>query len=218
LAYTTTFFHNYKKYAFRLNNYFSEPEANHLKWTVVTQLLATSSGIMAFVSLFMPIWWLCIFAMFLNILYPYYAIRFINYAFLYPIIAPVVEETELDPIVTDSILMLEDIVSGWENEKHFLLPDLNIETVARNIGTNRTYLSAYINTYKNKSFKEWISDLRISEAQSLLLAEPQTPVNEIGERVGFSDKGNFSTRFSKSAGMSPSQWRKTHLKSKKAEH
>ncbi|MEA4997366.1 MAG: helix-turn-helix domain-containing protein, partial [Petrimonas sp.] len=197
----------------RLNNYFSEPGSNLLKWTVTTQFLATSSGIMAFVSLFMPHGWLCVFALFLNILYPYYAIRFINYAFQFPVIAPVVEEVmEEEPVVRDSVLMLEDIVGEWEKDKRYLQPELNIEMVAHELSTNRTYLSSYINTCKNKNFKEWISDLRIAEAQHLLLAEPKTPINEIGERVGFSDKGNFSTRFSKSVGMSPSSWRKTHLR------
>ena len=213
VAYTVIFLRNYRQYSIRLNNYFSEPGSNLLKWTVTTQFLATSSGIMAFVSLFMPHGWLCVFALFLNILYPYYAIRFINYAFQFPVIAPVVEEVmEEEPVVRDSVLMLEDIVGEWEKDKRYLQPELNIEMVAHELSTNRTYLSSYINTCKNKNFKEWISDLRIAEAQCLLLAEPKTPINEIGERVGFSDKGNFSTRFSKSVGMSPSSWRKTHLK------
>ena len=217
IKYTLLFLKNYKEYGIRHNNYYSDPGAYHLKWVIVTQFIATGSGLMALVNLFMPAWGMCLFALFLNIFYPYYAIRFINYAFHFPTIAPVMDEIQMEPVNNEQTFQIKTAVKGWEGQKMFLQSNLTIEVVARELGTNRTYLSTYLNTTKGKNFREWISDLRIIEAQQLLIAEPEALVNDIGLRVGFSDKGNFSNKFTQSTGVSPSIWRKTHLRHKQTE-
>lgn len=212
--YTYILMKEYRKFEIRFDNYYTESESNHLKWILKSQVIAIGCGILAFISLFLPLWFNCLFSIFLLIFYTYYAIRFINYPLRFSFIEAVVEEfqTEFSANVnTISFDQLENAVNNWEKRKTFVCSDINIEFVAKELYTNRTYLSNYINTYKKKSFKEWISDLRITEAQRLLLLEPQTSVSEIGYRVGFSDKSNFTNRFSRNTGESPKKWRETRL-------
>lgn len=202
----------FQNYNVRFDNFFSESETNHLNWLLKTQFFATFCGIIAFVSLFLPLWFTCLFSLFLIIFYSYYTLRFINYTTLFSEIENIVEESSnKQNTVIQSFNPLESAVIEWENRKHFVRTDINIEFVAKELCTNRTYLSTYINTYKKKSFKEWISDLRINEAQLLLLSEPQLSVSDVAYRVGFTDKSNFTNRFSKNTGESPKKWREKNL-------
>lgn len=202
----------FQQYKVRFDNYFTESESNHLNWIFRTQIIAIGCGVMAFISLFLPLWFTCFFSLFLIFFYSYYTIRFINYPLKFSTIEPLVVETTAD-FNKESISFgqLENAISEWEKTKNFMHTDINIESVAKELYTNRTYLSNYINTYKKKSFKQWICDLRINEAQQLLLSEPQVSVSDIAYRVGFSDKSNFTNRFSKNVGESPKKWRETFL-------
>ncbi len=211
--YTFLMMKEYKLYKTRFDNYFTESEVNHLNWIWNTQIIAIGCGILAFISLFLPLWFLCVFSLYLIFFYTYYTIRFVNYPLKFTIIEAIVEKFHSESAgISAPINHLEDAVNEWEKNKIFLNSDINIESVAKELYTNRTYLSNYINNYKKKSFKEWISDLRINEAKQLLLAEPQTSIGEIGYRVGFSDKSNFTNRFIKNVGESPKIWRENHLK------
>lgn len=215
IRYTTLLVKEYRAYQLRFDNYFSESETNHLHWVLKTQVIAIVCGATAFISLFMSLYFVCAFSAFLILFYPYYAIRFINYPLRLSVIRAIVEkpandepEISLNPL---SVGQLDEAVARWENEKMFLKTNINIEFVAKELCTNRTYLSNYINNYKKQTFKEWISDLRIAEAQRLLLAEPQLSIGEIGDRVGFSDKSNFTNRFSRNVGETPKKWREIQL-------
>lgn len=212
IKFTLMLIKEFQNYNVRFDNFFSESETNHLNWLLKTQFFATFCGIIAFVSLFLPLWFTCLFSLFLIIFYSYYTLRFINYTTLFSEIENIVEESSnKQNTVIQSFNPLESAVIEWENRKHFVRTDINIEFVAKELCTNRTYLSTYINTYKKKSFKEWISDLRINEAQLLLLSEPQLSVSDVAYRVGFTDKSNFTNRFSKNTGESPKKWREKNL-------
>lgn len=49
-----------------------------------------------------------------------------------------------------------------EAKEFFLNKDFNLNTVAKKIGTNTTYLSQAINSYMKKTFREYSSELRIN--------------------------------------------------------
>lgn len=212
LKFTLMSIKEFQKYKIRFDNYFTESENNHLNWILKSQFIATICGIIAFVSLFLPLWFACLFSIFLIVFFSYYALRFINYPTKFSVIENIVEENRGRQTATvHNFTQLENAITEWENKKHYLRTDINIEFVAKELYTNRTYLSIYINTYKEKSFKEWISDLRINEAQFLLLSEPQLSITDIAYRVGFTDKSNFTNRFSKNTGESPKKWRENNL-------
>lgn len=219
VKYTYMLSKEYQKYKAKFDNYYSESEFDHLKWIWKTQIIAISCGILAFISLFLPLCFVCFFSFYLIFFYIYYAIRFINYPSTFSVIEAIVEESSADLTTnTTTFNQLENAVKLWEIKKTFVSNEINIELVAKDLWTNRTYLSNYINTYKKMSFKEWISDLRINEAKQLLLSEPQTSIGEIGYRVGFSDKSNFTNRFIKNVGESPKKWREKNLKHPNSRH
>ncbi|WP_289773330.1 helix-turn-helix domain-containing protein, partial [Phocaeicola sartorii] len=84
-----------------------------------------------------------------------------------------------------------------------------IQQLAAELGTNRTYLSDYVNSKYSLTFRNWIAQLRIDYSKRLLIGNSALSINTIAEMTGYS-YNNFITVFTKMNRISPSQWRKEH--------
>lgn len=98
----------------------------------------------------------------------------------------------------------------WREQGGYRTAGLTIEQAARAMGTNRSYLSRYLNEVRHMTFYEWIAQMRIEEAQSIMLQESETSIEQIASRVGFSSVSTFSSTFKKVVGESPVKWRNIH--------
>ena len=109
---------------------------------------------------------------------------------------------------------LQDVIQSkearWREQGGYRTAGLTIEQAARAMGTNRSYLSRYLNEVRHMTFYEWIAQMRIEEAQSIMLQESETSIEQIASRVGFSSVSTFSSTFKKVVGESPVKWRNTH--------
>jgi YesN/AraC family two-component response regulator len=76
---------------------------------------------------------------------------------------------------------------------------------------NREYLSRAFKKYIGTGMARYLQDLRIQEAERLLL-HTDLQIQEIADRVGFFDAKYFSLQFRKQTGMSPLQYRQEHKK------
>lgn len=61
--------------------------------------------------------------------------------------------------------------------------------------TNRTYLSGYIKTTYDMSFRDWITGLRIEYAKRLLARYPRLTIADISEKSGFLSPSHFIRLF-----------------------
>ncbi len=95
----------------------------------------------------------------------------------------------------------------WIETKEYLDQGITIQRVASEIHTNRTYLSAYINSQYNMNFREWVTSRRIDEAQRILAAERDAMISDVAQRVGFASVASFSRAFTRREGVSPVVWR-----------
>lgn len=98
-------------------------------------------------------------------------------------------------------------LNHWISDKGYTHKGVTINMVAKEVGTNRTYLSRYINTIYKCSFKTWITQLRIEEAERLLLDDIELTINAVADLVGFASKESFVHIFSRIEGRPPSLWR-----------
>ncbi|MDL2256198.1 helix-turn-helix domain-containing protein [Parabacteroides sp. OttesenSCG-928-K15] len=213
IRYTYLFLKNYKAYIYDLDNYYIQQEETRLKWVRIAFFMSLSIGVMAlFSALYPSLLTSCCFALIHNIFYCFFGIKFINYAFLFQQIEPVIITKENNEHPSNGNLpgvqQIEIEIAEWIKEKQYLNSRLTIEKVAQQLNTNRTYLSNYINHTLNKTFKEWINELRIREAQELLLQNQAQPVCEIAFMVGYTDKSNFGRHFTRYTGTTPAHWRK----------
>jgi YesN/AraC family two-component response regulator len=156
----------------------------------------------------------CVFSVLFIAFYISFGIQLINYGFRFNEIERIFAEDTTGAEETKkqnhaSLPDLEKNIGKWIAEKNYTRQGITIEDVARDLCTNRTYLSNYINTRFNCSFKEWIHRLRIETAKQMLLSQPDIAVYEVGEQTGYADKSHFSRTFMQYAGVTPKQWRRT---------
>lgn len=82
-----------------------------------------------------------------------------------------------------------------------------LEQICKHFGVSRSYLSHSFKKNMGKGFREYLTELRLEDAKSLLKYSNLT-VTEIALSVGFSDSTYFSNVFKAKVGTSPSHFRK----------
>ncbi len=106
--------------------------------------------------------------------------------------------------------IVEDILEKltlFEQNHQFLKKNLSIASLAKEINTNTKYLSKVINHHKNKSFTNYINELRILYCVEQLKESTTLKnytIQGIAEEMGFNNAESFSSAFKKSAGIKPS--------------
>lgn len=101
-----------------------------------------------------------------------------------------------------------EALSHWIERKGYLQPELTIEDLARQLGTNRTYLSTFINSYYGVPFRQWIASLRIAESKKML-RDTDLREQDIAEAIGFATVQSFIRNFTQMENMSPSAYRRS---------
>ena len=107
---------------------------------------------------------------------------------------------------------IEKKIKGWIDTDGYIRPGLTIKELSDKLQTNRTYLSGYIKTKYDMSFRDWITGLRIEYAKRLLAQNPRLTVADISEKSGFLSPSHFIRIFKENAGCTPVKWKKTEAK------
>ncbi len=106
-------------------------------------------------------------------------------------------------------LLKEKLHDLMEVKELFRKKDLHIADVALQTGSNRTYISNYINKELHLSFTDYINQYRISYAQSLMRDPDNThSLMQISELSGFANEVTFYRNFKKATGTTPNNWLK----------
>lgn len=87
--------------------------------------------------------------------------------------------------------------------------NLSLEFIALEFNTSPSYISVYVKNNLNLGFHEYVTNLRVSEAKSLLF-KTKMPVAEIAETVGFPSRTTFFRSFKQCTGLTPNEFRKTN--------
>lgn len=119
----------------------------------------------------------------------------------------IIEDTKIDEI-QNTILDLIDSES-------YLSKDITLVKMAKLANTNTTYLSRVINETYNKTFSNFINDLRIAFTLKQLEVVPNyrnLTIDHISDKAGFSSNSAFYSAFKKFTGLTPSYYIKKHIK------
>lgn len=103
---------------------------------------------------------------------------------------------------------IAESIKRWIDDEGYLRPGLTIKELADTLHTNRTYLSDYINTSLNTTFRDWITRLRIDYAKQRMTNHPEQKIAEIAEASGFMSQSHFMKTFKDKEGCSPAKWKK----------
>ena len=87
--------------------------------------------------------------------------------------------------------------------------NITLDHVCKHFGCNRSKVSHSFKSQTGKSFREYLTELRLADAKALLRYSDLS-VTEISYSVGFCDSNYFSGVFKKWYGISPKEYRKKH--------
>ena len=104
------------------------------------------------------------------------------------------------------------LVDEWIENKGYLSNDIGIDKLGKRLGINRTYISNYINDTYHSNFNTWIHNMRIADAQKLIIDNPDMTMGQIAVMTGYSDQAHFCKQFKAVSGKSPIKWKKENLK------
>ena len=128
---------------------------------------------------------------------------------------PIVEVPQIAAIKSTDIQIDDAIIQGvlsrlgkWEQRNGYLENEIDQNSLAKHLGTNSTYLSKIINTYKKQSFSNYLKDLRITYAINEIRENPRliqtNSMIQLAEMFGFNSVSSFTRAFKSKAEISPS--------------
>ncbi|MEA4937499.1 hypothetical protein SDC9_128937 [bioreactor metagenome] len=108
-------------------------------------------------------------------------------------------------------LIAEKLDVKLKTEKIFTNPELSIQDVAAEIGTNRSYISSTINTFYNQNFCSYINQYRFQELADILVKEKGFSHKELATKCGFGSIDSMKRTVKINTGLSLKEW-KDYLK------
>lgn len=225
------FFHFRKTYARSgelFDNYFANDKRHFISWIKRSILLIYALGLLAVLTIntgAIANWLFQVYIISLNI---YITVNFINYASEYGNLQKAdgkpngkddnnmqsqasyaTGRESLNKKQTENIEeLLKPRIIAWINTKKYMKEQFNIEELATILGTNKYYLSRFIKENYQMNFSTWVASLRIQEAKQIMEDFPDTKLEDVALRVGFSSLSYFSKVFSRLEGTTPSLWLK----------
>ncbi|WP_228378419.1 helix-turn-helix domain-containing protein, partial [Chryseobacterium sp. CCH4-E10] len=125
------------------------------------------------------------------------------------IINPNKEEKTRTQLSIDTLHDMKIKLEQFENNKGFLRKNITVETLAKEMETNRDYLSKSVNELKGKNFPQYLNELRINYIIEELKNNEKLrkhTISAIAEDTGYNSSESFSNAFKKITGTLPSYY------------
>lgn len=109
-------------------------------------------------------------------------------------------------IAQDLINQILEKLNRFEDDKGYLESNITVQNLSVKFETNSKYVSKIINVYKEKSFIQYINDLRIEYAIHKLKEDYKLrkyTIQALALEFGFNNAESFSTAFNKKTGIKP---------------
>ncbi|MEW7289951.1 helix-turn-helix domain-containing protein [Aquimarina sp. 2304DJ70-9] len=117
-----------------------------------------------------------------------------------------ITQNKISDDIIDKIL---SNLKSFEESKKFVNREINLNHVALELNTNSKYLSKVVNLHKEKTFTQYINDLRIDYFIDQFQKDKKYSnytIKAIAEEVGFNTANAFSKAFYKKTGKYPSDF------------
>ena len=200
----------------------SEHIAAYIRWMSVFTWWAVIYGVSCGLLTFLPDRYVWIWIASSIPFYVYLYCSYINYLLFYEQVESILEKEAPAEEPEEVSLPVEEVPGDtpayhaniekrlivWMDTNAYTRPGLTIEELAASLGTNRTYLSAYIKATYHMPFREWVAGLRIEYAKRMLMQHPEMTVSAISEASGFLSLSYFTRIFTEKEACSPARWRK----------
>lgn len=94
--------------------------------------------------------------------------------------------------------------------EHLDDPTLNVEMLASEVGLSRVHVHRKLKELTNLSTRDFIKNIRLQQAATLLAQDHKLTVSEIAYATGYTNLSHFSSSFREKYGMSPKEYMNQH--------
>lgn len=102
---------------------------------------------------------------------------------------------------------VRELLEQWRQEQGYAMTDLNSSLLATRLDVPKRLLVQYLREVEGKTFRVWLSDLRLEEAKRMIREHPEYSNETIAEACGFS-RSHLQVKFKESTGLTTNDWRK----------
>lgn len=103
-------------------------------------------------------------------------------------------------------------IERWRKAQGYSQPDVNSTNLAAKLRVPKRQLILYLSVYEGKTFRVWLSELRIEEAKRMLIEDENYKLETIAYACGFSHRNYFKTASRPSLVSRPANGKKTRKK------
>lgn len=123
------------------------------------------------------------------------------------------EETTqlLEPSLVHSRETLDRLNKVFEYVESYYQEPINLEKAADLVGFSPYYFTKFFKTNTGKTFMNFLTEYRISQAK-FILANEKLPMIEVAEKAGFASVKTFHHVFKEAVGVSPLKYQKNFKK------
>lgn len=104
-------------------------------------------------------------------------------------------------------IIAEKLDLKLKTDKMYTNPDLSIQDLASEIGTNRSYISSTINTFYNQNFCSYINKYRFQELADTIIKEKSCSHKELATKCGFGSIDTMKRTVKINTGLSLKEWK-----------
>jgi len=209
-----------KEHKKTISNMFAKTEGINLNWLHVFSFIYLLASINAIIINFIPIKTVFQKEIVLDISLFLFTLFYFTYGLLglrqKSIIQTIKEldsslesNTKLEEKPDELLIKINDYII--QNEV-YLNPELKIWDIAKELNSNRTYISKVINENTGMNFANYINHFRVNKACEYLL-EPTNKylIEELSVKCGFNSISSFNRMFFQNKGMTPSSFRRNAI-------
>ncbi|MGN1229682.1 MAG: helix-turn-helix domain-containing protein [Prevotella sp.] len=211
----------YKRAITMFEHTHSDDIGSYVRWLSIFTYWAIGYGVSCGLLTFLPNEYVFIWILSSIPFYIYLYCRYQNYILFYERVESALQEDsglkktdgKIDKPEADAQPSyhpdIEKRIQEWIDKEGYLKPGITLNELSMQLCTNRTYLSQFINSTYQVSFRDWITNLRIEYAKRLMQRQTDFKLQEISEASGFLSLSHFTRTFKTKEGCSPSRWRET---------
>ena len=198
------------------NDTHSDDIGSYIRWLSIFTYWAIGYGVSCSLLTFLPDKYIFIWILSSIPFYIYLYCSYQNYILFYERVEKaLIEENDEEKYESTSNAQpsyhtdIEKRIKEWVDNEGYITQGITLNELSMQLCTNRTYLSEYINTTYQSNFRDWITNMRIEYAKSLMRQHQDYKLQDISEASGFLSVSHFTRTFKAKEGCSPSRWRET---------
>ena len=111
-------------------------------------------------------------------------------------------------------VLYKRILQYMEEKQPYLDAEYDMNRMAKDLYSNKLYLSKTINLLSGRNFRQFVNRYRIRYAVELMKKDPRLKLMDVSEQAGFHTVVSFNMAFKINLGKTPSEWLRDYLASR----